>query len=316
MLAVSVSTIGAGQAGAATADDEQLFVYLINQVRTDKGLAPLQVHGELTAEARSWSAKMAADDSLAHSPNMAKGISAPWTVLGENVGTNGNHDLQQLFQAFVASPSHYQNLIDPRFQYLGVGVVHSDNGKLWTTHRFMATSAAPPTTTPPTTTPTTAPPTIKQPTTAPATTKKPTTTAAPTTKPSTSKPSTSRPPAPATTPTTKKPTTSNPPTTEKPVSADQPTAPTPTTTKPTTAPDDGDNQDDGDDDGDVGVGSTGIGFEPGPDGFGGPTTEGTDDSIDGSDPAQDGASPAVIVLVEPDVETIEEVLIELVEAGI
>ncbi|MGB5759051.1 MAG: CAP domain-containing protein, partial [Acidimicrobiales bacterium] len=143
-------------ADAGTVDDEQLFIQMINQLRTDKGLNPLVVDGELTAQARAWSQSMAAHDQLAHTSNLAGGISSPWTVLGENVGVHVIHDVSGLFQAFIASPSHYQNLVDPRFQYVGVGVVNTEAGKLWTTHRFMAATAppapAPPTTAAPTTT--------------------------------------------------------------------------------------------------------------------------------------------------------------------
>ncbi len=83
--------------------------------------------------------------------------------------------IQELFDAFVASPAHLQNLVDPQFRYVGVGVVYDQSGQMWTTHRFMAlgdTPAATTTTRPATTsapgrtpatqpggsTPTTAPP--------------------------------------------------------------------------------------------------------------------------------------------------------------
>ncbi len=149
VLLVVSSLAFATSADAGTVDDEQLFIQMINQLRTDKGLNPLVVDGELTAQARAWSQSMAANDQLAHTSNLAGGISSPWTVLGENVGVHVIHDVSGLFQAFIASPSHYQNLVDPRFQYVGVGVVNTEAGKLWTTHRFMA-ATAPPTPAPPT----------------------------------------------------------------------------------------------------------------------------------------------------------------------
>ncbi len=163
VLLVVTSLAVVPSADAGTGGDEQLFIQLINQLRSDKGLNPLVVDNELTAQARAWSQSMAANDQLAHTSNLAGGISSKWTVLGENVGVHVIHDVPGLFQAFVASPSHYQNLVDPRFQYIGVGVVNTGGGKLWTTHRFMAAtpppSPAPPTTAAPTTAaPTTAPP--------------------------------------------------------------------------------------------------------------------------------------------------------------
>ena len=148
-----VGLLLAAPADAGTAADEQLFVQLINQTRAGAGLAPLTVHPELTQQARSWSSSMSGTDQLAHAPDISRGISAPWTVLGENVGVHGVHDVNQLYAAFVASPGHYANIIDPRYTYVGVGVVVTPEGKLWTTHRFMGTAEPAPTTSPATTAP-------------------------------------------------------------------------------------------------------------------------------------------------------------------
>ncbi len=263
LLAVG-SAVKAPPAEAGTVDDEQLFVQLINQVRADVGLPALSVHPELTSGARSWAAAMSSNDQLAHAPDMTVGVTAPWTVLGENVGVHGIHDPNQLFQAFVASPAHYQNLVDPRFQYVGVGVIHaSATGKLWTTHRFMAADipAPPPTTAAPTTTPpTTASPTTASPTTAAPTTTPPTTAVQNTGAPKTS-----------------------PPTTVSPVAA-------PSTSSPVAVP------------------STAT--EPANPGTLLPTAS-------GEPTAQLPISQAEMAeLVAPDVSTIEEVLIDLLRAGI
>lgn len=262
MMLVAVGTgVGADRA-AASSQDEQLFVQMVNELRTAKGLAPLATHPELTAGARSWTGHMAGSDRLAHSPDMSSGVSAKWSVLGENVGMHGAHDVGQLFQAFVDSPAHYENLVDARFNYIGVGVVITSEGKLWTTHRFMAAPAA----TPPTTQ---APP--------PPTTVAPTTTApAPTTPPSTV-PTTAA-PAP-TTPSTAPPTTTSPAPTTAP-SSNPPSEPTaePTSVAPQ-AP------------------TTSA-----------PQTDPIPDPTIVDDPT---AGPS-----EPDVPTVEQVLVELAEAGI
>jgi hypothetical protein len=271
-LVLLVLTVGSlvalPAASAGTAHDEQQFVQLINQARANVGLPALVVDSQLTTGARSWSTTMAQNDQLAHSPNMADGLTASWTVLGENVGVSGSHDIQQLFQAFLDSPSHYQNVVDPRFQYLGVGVVHSANGKLWTTHRFMAASSppptAPPTTAAPTTLPPTTVPTTQPPTTQPPTTAAPTTSAETTTQPPTTPPPTTAPPttaAPTTAPTTAVPTTG------------------PATTSPATA-------------------------LPSTTGWPGTATD------------QNSTQADMAKLVRPDVATIEEVLLDLLEAGI
>ena len=40
--------------------------------------------------------------------------------------------------AFVNSPAHYQNIVDPSYNYIGVGVSYDANGRMFTTHDFMA----------------------------------------------------------------------------------------------------------------------------------------------------------------------------------
>lgn len=149
--------------GAAEAE----FVARINQLRASKGLGALSVDAELTARAREWASTMAGQGRIFHAGDLSAGIGANWQKLGENVGVGG--DVGVLFQAFVDSPSHYANLVDPAYTRVGVGVVNS-GGRIFTTHRFMALAPPPP--------PTTAPPPTAPPTTAAPTTIAPPTTAA------------------------------------------------------------------------------------------------------------------------------------------
>lgn len=227
-LGLWTSTTGVAADSAA---DENLFVQMINELRTARGLNPLVVDVELTTQARAWAQQMADDDTLKHTDDMSVGVSATWDVLGENVGVHSIHDLDAIFRAFVDSPAHLDNLIDARFDYVGVGVIHTEAGKVWTTHRFMsvrepvAAASTPPTVAPTTVPPTTRPPTTAPPTTAPPTTRTPTT-ATPTTAPPTTAPPTTR------VPTTRAPTTRVPPTAPRLKSPSQPT----TTSTPTTAP--------------------------------------------------------------------------------
>ena len=122
-------------------------------LRSSLGLGSLSVDSELTSEARTWAQTMKDSGGIFHSSNLAKGISANWKKLGENVGVGGTVD--DLFAAFVASPKHYENLVDPAYTSVGIGVVWAD-GRMYTAHRFMAVfpASAPA----PTPTPTNAPP--------------------------------------------------------------------------------------------------------------------------------------------------------------
>lgn len=174
-LVPSAAPAAAAPTQSAAAQAEAQFVGLINQLRGSRGLAPLAVHGELTARARSWAATMASAGRIFHASDLSAGITANWVKLGENVGVGG--DVGSLFDAFVASPSHLANLVDPAYGHVGVGVVVAGD-RIYTAHRFMAVApdAPPPPPPPPSAPPTSAPPTTSPPTTAPPTTLPPATT--------------------------------------------------------------------------------------------------------------------------------------------
>lgn len=155
------------QTDPATAEAE--FVTKINALRASKGLSQLAVHGELVAVGRSWAGQMAKADQISHNPDLANAVKANWQKLGENVGVGMTVD--RLFQAFVDSPTHYKNLVDPAWTHIGVGVVIGRDGAIFTAHQFMelrgAAPAAPPTTAAPRTPPATRPPVTAPPPTEP-----------------------------------------------------------------------------------------------------------------------------------------------------
>ena len=116
-------------ARADTGSDEARFLSLTNSLRSSKGLAPLAVDGTLVSVARSWS--------------LSSQLPSGWRKAGENVGKGGSVDALQ--QAFQNSPAHYQNLVDPAFNYVGVGVVYGAGGMIYVTVDFMqrGTASAP-----------------------------------------------------------------------------------------------------------------------------------------------------------------------------
>lgn len=114
--------------------EEQQFVAKINDLRASKGLPTLAIDGELTTQARIWSTTMKNAGNIFHSQDLSAGITADWQKLGENVGVGGT--VGALFDAFVASPKHYENLVDPMYRSIGIGVVW-DGDRMFTAHRFM-----------------------------------------------------------------------------------------------------------------------------------------------------------------------------------
>ena len=125
----------APQASAAEPGLESQYVASVNAVRADAGLPPLAVDGELTAVARRWADRMASENRIWHNPNLAGEITAPWWKIGENVGTGV--EVSAVMNAFVNSAAHYRNIVDPEFDYIGVGVTYGSDGRMYTAHVFM-----------------------------------------------------------------------------------------------------------------------------------------------------------------------------------
>jgi hypothetical protein len=136
-LALVLATLGLTQAPPASAlnSAEQTYVNEINGLRASLGLQPLIVDPNLTSIAHQHDLDMAAAGRLYHSPNLTTGVTSPWRQLAENIGMRQQFG-PDLWQAFLQSPSHYANIVNPAFTHIGIGddVV---NGNEWTTQRFM-----------------------------------------------------------------------------------------------------------------------------------------------------------------------------------
>jgi uncharacterized protein YkwD len=128
-------------ASAPSPEFESQFVSRINSLRASKGLSQLQVSGQLQGVARNWTEQMVQAGQISHNPNLGSQVSGDWTKLGENVGVG--YDVDGLMQAFINSSAHYKNLVDPEWNYVGVGVTMAADGRMYTTHNFMAMGSAP-----------------------------------------------------------------------------------------------------------------------------------------------------------------------------
>lgn len=108
------------------------FASRINSVRASAGVAGLAGNADLNNYARWWARHMAESGNFAHS-NIGS-LLGQWSIVGENIGYGPS--VQSVFQALVNSPSHYNNMVEPRFTAVGVGVFVDASGKLWTAHVF------------------------------------------------------------------------------------------------------------------------------------------------------------------------------------
>jgi hypothetical protein len=135
VLALAMIAAAGLWASPAHAQGTGEWLRMVNDLRSSRGLAPLQLDANLSSLAQRWSEKMAADGAISHDPNLAGGVTADWTKLGENVGTGT--DRQGIWQAFLNSPPHLANLVDPQFTHIGIGTTFVGDRE-FVVHRFMA----------------------------------------------------------------------------------------------------------------------------------------------------------------------------------
>jgi uncharacterized protein YkwD len=111
----------------------------VNRSRIDAGLPPLQENVVLDVKADRWAQGMRDACRIWHS-RLADGAPPNWAKLGENVGMGGTID--QIHVAYMNSPGHRANVLDPRFTQIGTAAVWGEckgYRTVFTVHVFMAT---------------------------------------------------------------------------------------------------------------------------------------------------------------------------------
>ena len=136
MLAATMPLGAAANVDPVAAETQ--FVELINRERTTRGLAPLATHPDLVAGARNQAKAIRDAGRLFHNADLGA-VTTGWTKLGENVGYGGSVD--RLHAAFMASPGHRANILEPAYTHIGLGVV-VDGSTMWVAEVFMQSSVA------------------------------------------------------------------------------------------------------------------------------------------------------------------------------
>jgi len=108
---------------------------LLNGYRSSNGLSALATASDAQAKAQAHAEEMASSGQLYHS-NLASGLNDDWWKLGENVGMGGS--INGIHDWFVNSGEHRSNMLDPAFNYVGVGVAQDGNGTYWVVEVFVA----------------------------------------------------------------------------------------------------------------------------------------------------------------------------------
>lgn len=119
---------------------EDQIIALINQERTQRGLQPVVKDESLTRAARLHTVMMVEKRELTHrladEPVLRDRVAVTgiaFDAAGENVAYDAN--VQHAHVEFMHSPGHRANILLPKFNAVGVGVVHSGN-LIWVTEDF------------------------------------------------------------------------------------------------------------------------------------------------------------------------------------
>lgn len=128
VFAMIFSTL-AFQHASASVFSAQSVIDLINQDRTARQIQPLKINANLSEAAKEKAYDMFAHDYFAH--NSPSGVT-PWhwfdangynyTFAGENLAINFT-DAQSQHAALMASPAHRDNILNAKYQDIGVAVV-------------------------------------------------------------------------------------------------------------------------------------------------------------------------------------------------
>lgn len=105
----------------------------VNHRRDNHGLVLLRQKAGLTDIADDWAHHLAVTQDLIHNPNL-KDLVCCWSLVGENVGYGP--DEKTIFLAFMASPEHRDNILEPRYRLIGIGRERDITGRLWLVQVF------------------------------------------------------------------------------------------------------------------------------------------------------------------------------------
>lgn len=134
MLPAAAGAAAAADAAAACPDAQtpavsvsvktmrQTVVCLINRERTSRGLPRLTVAPKLNSAAQRWTNSMVTHDQFSHARFVARinAVHYRWRVVAENIAT-GYPTAAAAVSAWMASPDHCRNILDPEVRNVGTG---------------------------------------------------------------------------------------------------------------------------------------------------------------------------------------------------
>jgi uncharacterized protein YkwD len=134
-LALTVVLGAVAPSARATWTPRRDMLGWMNVARSERGQIVLDRGWRLRAMADEHSRQMATAGRIFHTDSLGSRLTfVSWNVAGENVGAGGS--MRKLFDAFMQSQPHRDNILGRGFRRVGIGVYVHD-GFLWVTLIFV-----------------------------------------------------------------------------------------------------------------------------------------------------------------------------------
>ncbi|MBP6964845.1 MAG: hypothetical protein KBC96_10615 [Armatimonadetes bacterium] len=135
-------------ASAMTARERE-FVAFVNMEREERGLNRLTADPMLVKVARAHSREMGDMEYFSHT-SPTKGLKSPldrylamasrpsWALVGENLFYCSIVDVERGHKALMNSEGHRANILEDRYERIGVGEYITEDGRYYVTQMFLA----------------------------------------------------------------------------------------------------------------------------------------------------------------------------------
>jgi uncharacterized protein YkwD len=129
-------------AGVRLSEAEKTILELTNKERARKDLPPLEPEPVLCQVARAHSANMVRKGEMKHvldGKNPAQRVDEAgydYGRVGENIAFSDGLRPAEIVRGWMNSKSHRENILNPKFKHIGLGVAHNDKDEVYYTQVF------------------------------------------------------------------------------------------------------------------------------------------------------------------------------------
>ena len=116
--------------------DAGVAAEMVNATRAANGLGALTPDWELQVIANRQANAMAENGYLFHTSNLGGRLSWGWWAWAENVGAGPS--VEWVHGAMMNSGHHAENILNPSYNYVGVGVAYGYDGRVYVSQVFGA----------------------------------------------------------------------------------------------------------------------------------------------------------------------------------